>query len=218
MRTWRAKAEIRRFGKKLYAGRYLVANEGNLSLRLDDQNILITKTQVCKGELTRRDLVTIKLTNPAEASLQASSEYRMHLAIYQQHPNIKAVIHTHPPFTIACAITAAAIDQPILPEMILTEPQIAVVPYLAPSSSELAERVAQALDASRTVLLQNHGLVTVGETLQEAFWRTERCEHLCKIWLLGHLSGQVNVLTPEQVAALKGLFLNRSAASSIRGQ
>lgn len=212
MRIGKAKAEICRYGNKLYTGGFLVANEGNLSLRLDNHNILITKTQVCKGELSRRDLVKIKLTND-EVNPAASSEYRMHLTIYQQHPHIKAVIHSHPPFTTACAIAGVALDQPLLPEMVLTEPKIAVVPYAAPSSSELAHKVALALRESRTVILQNHGLVTVGETIQEAFWRTERCEHFCKIWFISHLSGHVNVLTSEQVAELNKLFINPSQAA-----
>lgn len=206
MFDWQAKAAICRYGKRLYTGGYIVAHDGNISLRCAPEHVLITKTQVCKGDLRWGDIIRVNIDGDDAASKAASSEYRMHLTIYRQHPEIRAIIHTHPPFTTAFAVAGRAIKEPILPEMVLTEPEIPLVPYAPPATQELAELVSQHLGASRSAILRNHGLVTVGDDLEEAYWRTERCEQMCRIYLLSYLLGGAQTLDAGQIKQLRDLF------------
>lgn len=206
MFDWSARAKICHYARELSRSGYVVATEGNLSLRIDEGEILITKTQVDKGRLRWRDLVKINLHDSSTGRPIASSESPMHLKIYRTYPEVRAIIHTHPPFATALAVTGVTIKEPFLPEMVLTEPVIPLVPYAPPSSWELAELVVRCLGKGRTAILQNHGLVTVGVNLREAFWRTARCEQMCKIYFISKLLGGVQPLSPEEVQRLKTLF------------
>lgn len=206
IRSWRIKKEICEIGKRLYDLGLIVANEGNISFRFDKNCIFITPSMVCKGELSPRDIVRMDYHGKYVSKYIPSSEWRIHLSIYRNFPEIDAVIHTHPPFSTAFSVTRIEQFEHILPEILIFESGIKVVPYAPPSSDKLAEQVVRHLENSKVLLLQNHGLLTVGKDLKEAFSHTERCEHFFKILFLSKMLGKIRELSEKEIEELKLIF------------
>lgn len=194
------------YGHKVYAHGLVAANDGNLSVRLDDKRILITPTLLSKGDLRPRDLVILDCEGKIIRGKAPSSEYRLHLAIYRQRSDVGAIIHTHPPYATAFAVSGMELRELFLPEMIVTIGKIPLVPYAPPSSQQLADAAAQYMIDYDVVLLQNHGLVAVGSNLSEAYARTERSEHCLQIYFLARLMGNVRQLTDDEIEELLNLY------------
>lgn len=183
--------------------------EGNVSVRLDDGNILITPSGMAKGMVTEDDLLVIAPAAQADdpraprpASRAPSSEYRMHLRIYARRPEIRAVVHAHPPLATAFAVAGEDFMAPVLPEIILQMGGVPLVPYATPGTDALGDALEPYLSRHEAFLLANHGATTIGHSLAGALHRMESLEQAARTIMGARLLGRVNPLTADQVLAL----------------
>lgn len=176
------KRSIIDIGKFLYDKGYVVATDGNISVKFNPVKVLITRSGICKGEMAIKDILPLSLRGVAQLdNLQVSSEYQMHLAIYHSRPDIKAIIHAHPLYSTIFAATGKKIDTKLLTETEETLGQIGYVGYYKPGSLELAKAVGSVSLKSNVIILARHGVVVCGKDLSEAKYSLERLELLAKI-------------------------------------
>jgi len=189
--------------RRIYNKGFVAANDGNVSVRISDDEIIATPTGMSKGFLTTDQLVKINMNGEKlEGYLNPSSEIKVHIRIYKERPDVRAVVHAHPPISTAFAVAGIPLDQLILPEVILTLGIIPIAPYAPPSTEELAEKVGEYIRCCDAVLLANHGAVTVGPDVYSAYYRMETLEHYAHILWIARLLGGPRQLTPEDVNKL----------------
>jgi len=199
-----------RAGRDLYRQGMMAGTAGNLSARLDESRVLITPSGVAKGRLRTEDLIVISMDGKVlEGRGKPSSETGMHLAIYQRFPQVMAVIHAHPPMATALAAAHRLLAVEALAEALYLLGSVPVVPYLPPGSQQLAERVADALQQGDGALLQNHGAVTVGTTVEAARCKMEVLEALAGVTFRAVRLGGAVPLPPAEVERLRGLWQQR---------
>ncbi len=190
--------EIVEIGQKIYARGMVAANDGNISVRLDKNHILITPTKSSKGFLTPEMLVVVDSEGKKVAGTgQTTSELLMHLAIYKEKPDLNAIVHCHPAFATAFALSGKLPPFNYMPEALLGLGEICLVPYAAPSTKELADAIAAACQKSQALLLANHGAVTVAKNLNQAYYMMESLEHICRIGFYAQLLGGPQTLSQE---------------------
>lgn len=207
---------ICRIGGLLYDRSYVVSSDGNVSIRLDENRVLATPTMMCKGRMTEADLAVTDMEGKPLSDKRASSELAMHLLIYNERPDIRAVCHAHPPHGTAFAVAGLAIDQPILSEVILTLGCVPLTSYGTPSTDELTEAMRPFVKNHNALLMANHGAVAYGEDLWQAFDRLETLEHTAKIAILSRALGGANNLPADAIEKLvqireKAGYLTESA-------
>ena len=187
----------------MYERGYIVACEGNLSVRLDEERMLTTPTCMNKGMLTPDDLVIIDLEGRHVAGeRKASSELAMHLLFYRMRPDVQAICHAHPPTATGFAVAGRALDQALLPEVIVGLGQIPLVKYGTPGTPELSAAIEPYVLHYDALLMANHGAVTCGPDTLTAFYRMETIEHFAKITLAAELAGTPTLLSSREVAKL----------------
>lgn len=191
-------------GRRLYAKGFVAGNEGNLSVRHGDR-LLVTPSGACKGFLRPEDMVVTDIDGRPLNGARATSEILMHAAVYRRRPDVKAVVHAHPPVATGFAVAGLALDRPVLAEPVVTLGPVPVVPFGTPSTVDLADRVDAAVGAAQALLLANHGALTVGETLWRAWERMETLEQFARVALVARLLGREMELRPEDVARLEKL-------------
>jgi L-fuculose-phosphate aldolase len=200
------RAEIVAIGRRLYEDRLIVAGDGNLSIRLDEQHILTTPSGMCKGMLAPDDLVIVDLAgNVVEGLRKPSSELKMHLAAYRARPDVRAVVHAHPPTAVACTLAGVGLDARLLPELVLTLGEVPTAPYALTGTNEVPESIAPLLPNHNAMLLSHHGALTLGATLWEAFMRMEQVEHGAKVLLMARQLGTITPLPSSRLAELDAL-------------
>ncbi len=176
--------QICQIGQRLYDKGFVVANDGNISAKLDDNRILITPTGVSKGDMTPQSLIVIDGDgNVLEGGAKPSTEAKMHLAIYRARPDVAAVVHAHPPIATAFAVARKPMVKPIIAETIVTVGEVPVAPYALTGTNQVVAAIEPFLKDYNALLLANHGLVTWGKDLTQAFFRHESVEHYGKIIL-----------------------------------
>lgn len=196
-------------GDRLYRFGHVVANDGNISHRIADDLIVTTPTGVCKGDMTPEMMVFVDLQGKVlSPGKKPSSEILMHLFIYQQRPDIRAVVHAHPAHTTAFATAGIALDKCVLAEIVVTLGSIPVADYGTPSTQELPETLRPYIQNHEAILLANHGAVTLGRDLWEAYFKMERVEHYAKIIYLSRMLGGEKSLSREQVENLYDIRQN----------
>jgi L-fuculose-phosphate aldolase len=194
---------ICKVGRWLYEHEYIVALEGNLSVRLDDGRVLMTPTRMNKGMLAAQDLVITDLDGRQLAGdRKFSSEVAMHLLFYHMRTDVNAVCHAHPPTATGFAVAGRALSQALLPEMIVGLGQVPLVHYATPGTRELSAALEPFVPHYDALLLANHGAVTCGPDLLTAFFHMETIEHCAKITLIAELAGEPNLLSHKEVAKL----------------
>jgi L-fuculose-phosphate aldolase len=182
-----------------YARHLMTSNDGNISVRLDEGRVLITPSGISKGRMQAEDLLVIDLHGEAVSSpagYRPSTETPMHLEVYKQRADVRAVIHAHPVF--ATALTVAGFDFPadILPEVLLTLGEVPVSAYATPSSHEDAEVIRPLIRSHDAILLRQHGSLTVGKDLEEALIHLERLEHVAEVFWRAQILGHVERIPP----------------------
>jgi L-fuculose-phosphate aldolase len=197
-----ARREIVRVGQLMYERGYVVSSDGNLSVRLDDGRILATPTQTSKGRMTEDSLALTDIEGKPLNDRRASSELAMHLLVYAERPEVKAVCHAHPPHGSAFAVAGLAIDEPILSEVILTLGCVPLAAYGTPSTEELTGAMRPLVKHHNALLMANHGAVAYGENLWQAFDRLETLEHTAKIAILARALGGARNLPPDSIEKL----------------
>lgn len=197
-----ARREIVRVGQLMYERSYVVSSDGNISVRLDDGRIVATPTMTSKGRMTEDSLALTDIEGKPLSDRRASSELAMHLLIYRERADIKAVCHAHPPHGTAFAVAGLAIDQPILSEVILTLGCVPLADYGTPSTNELTEAMRPLVKHHNALLMANHGAVAYGADLWQAFDRLETLEHTARIAILARLLGGSRNLPADAIEKL----------------
>lgn len=184
-------------GRWMYEREFIVAAEGNLSVRLNNGHILITPTCLNKGMLKPRDMVVVDIEGRhISGAREVSSEIGMHLFYYRVRPDVKAVCHAHPPTATGFASSGRGLDRALLPEVVVGLGKIPLVEYATPGTPELISVLEPYAPYYDALLLANHGAVTCGSDLLTAFFRMETIEHTAKITLAAEAAG-VPVLLPS---------------------
>jgi len=197
------KKEVVEICRRVYQRGYVAANDGNVSARIDDDRVVLTPTGMSKGFLQPADLVVVDMEGKVVAGTRRpSSESKMHLTIYGARPDIRAVVHAHPPTATGFAVAGIPLTECVLPEVIISVGSIPIAEYAAPGTQELAEVVSRYLKSYDAVMLENHGAITVGETVTSAHFKMETMEHFAKIMLVARLLGNVQGLSPRDVQDL----------------
>ena len=202
----RLRADIVEIGRRVYARGYVASNDGNISVRLDEKRVLTTPTGVSKGFMTPDMMVVTDLAGEKVAGdRNASSELLMHIAVYEQRPDVRAVVHAHPPTATGFAVAGIPLDRAVLAEVVTTLGSIPIADYGTPSTQELADAVRQHIRAHDGMLLANHGAVTVADDLFAAYYKMETVEHFARISLVARQLGGERLLSREEVDRLQGL-------------
>ena len=195
--------EICLVGRWMYERGFIVAAEGNLSVRLGNGRILTTPTLMNKGKLRPEDLVVTDLDGrQLTGSRKVSSELGMHLLFYRLRPDVNAICHAHPPTATGFAVAGRGLDRALLPEVIVNLGHIPLVQYATPGTPELSDALAPFAPHYDALLLANHGAVTCGADMTSAFFRMETIEHSAKITLAAESAGEPVLLSRREVAKL----------------
>ncbi|HEX5069606.1 MAG TPA: class II aldolase/adducin family protein [Vicinamibacterales bacterium] len=200
--------DIVEVGRRLWARGFVASNDGNISVRLGPDRLLMTPASVSKGFMTPDMMVVTDLDGAvveAAPGRKPSSEALMHLVAYRQRPDIGAVVHAHPPTSTGFAVAGIPLDRAVLAEVVTTLGSIPIAEYGTPSTRELADTVAPLLKAHDGVLLANHGAIALGADLFGAYYKMETIEHFAKISLTARLLGREHLLSREEVDRLQGL-------------
>jgi L-fuculose-phosphate aldolase len=198
--------KIVRYGKCLYDSGFIAATDGNLSARLDAGRLLITPTTTCKGMLQPEDLVIIDSDGrKLEGRNEVSSEVAMHLLIYRLRPDVRAVVHAHPPTATGFAAAGIALNEPLISEVVLTIGEVPLAPYACPGTQELPESLRPFVPGHQAILMANHGVVTYGDDLDHAYMHMETVEHFAKIALVARTLGEPKVIAPAEVVRLQAI-------------
>src|SRR6186713_3615438 len=193
-------------GRRLYARGYTASNDGNISTRLDDRRLLMTPKSVCKGFMSSEMMCITDLDGKKLAGERdPSSEMQMHLEVYRQRPDAKAVVHAHPPIATGFAVAGIPLDRAVLAEVVTTLGSIPIAEYGTPSTPELPAAVRKYIKAHDGLLLANHGALTCCRTVMTAYYKMETIEHFAKISLVARLLGREHLISREEVERLQGL-------------
>ena len=195
--------EIVRFGRMIYERGYVAATDGNLSVRLSEDRVLATPTAMCKGMMQPRDLVVVGLDGrQVSGKRDVSSEIAMHLLIYKLRPDVKAVVHAHPPTATGYAAAGLALNPALLSEVTICLGPVPLAEYATPGTPELSERLAPLVPKYDAILMSNHGVVAYGEDLLIAYMHMDTVEHFAKIALVTHLLGKQQLLSEQELEKL----------------
>ncbi len=206
--TAEAKNEIIEIGRRMYEKGYVVANDGNISVRADKHSIWVTPTGVSKGTMNDAMLVHMSLDGSiVEGTYKPSSEVKMHLRVYRENPAVCAVVHAHPPTATAFAASGLSLEEPILSETAMLLGSVPLVPYSTPGTDQVPNAVAPYCNTHCALLLANHGVLTWGNSLEQAYFRLEELEQTARIYLISKfILKSPKLLTKEQIEALPKLF------------
>lgn len=197
------KSDIIECGRRLYTKGFVAANDGNISVKISEQEIIATPTGCSKGFMRVEDLVTLdRHGNVLSGSTQPSTEIRMHLAIYEERPDIQAVVHAHPVYATGFATANIPLSECVLAEIITTLGSVPMAPYATPSTRDLADSVRPIIRHADTCLLANHGVVACGRDVFDAYYKLERVEHYAHILLVAKMLGGERILSPDEVNKL----------------
>jgi L-fuculose-phosphate aldolase len=200
------KREIVEVGRRVYQRGYVASNDGNISARLDDKRVVITPTGVSKGFMTPEDLIVLDMEGKVvSGTKKPSSEMFMHLSVYKHRPDVMSVCHAHPPYATGFAVAGIPLDKCILPEVIIVLGGIPIVEYGTPGTSEFFKPVLKIIDKYDAFLLANHGALTIGKDVVNAYHKMETLEHFAHIAFVAQQLGHMNVLNTEQVRKLTDL-------------
>ena len=195
-------------GRICYDRRLTTSNDGNISVRLDDRRMLITPSGISKGRLEPDDLLIMDLDGnvlSAQPGRKPSSETPMHIEVYKQRGDVRAVLHAHPVFATALTVAGLAFPIDILPEVLLTLGEVPVTAYATPSSYEDAEAIRPLIGNHNALLLCQHGSLTLGRDLDEALIRLERIEHVAEVFWRAQMLGGINRIPDAEQQKLRGL-------------
>ncbi len=199
-----AKKAIIDIGQRMYVRGFVAANDGNISVRVGDNEVWATPTGVSKGYMKKKMLVKVDLDGRVlEGDRKPSSELKMHLRAYRENAAIRSVCHAHPPICTSFAVAGIPLDSPILSEAVITLGDVPVTPYAELGTEAVSEVIAPYCHTHNGVLLGNHGAVTWAEDAYSAYYRLESMEYYAKILLItDKILGAQNRLSDEQIDRL----------------
>jgi L-fuculose-phosphate aldolase len=200
------KQDICDIGRRIYAKGFAAANDGNITVRIGENEVLCTPTMHCKGFLKPDDIATVDMTGKQIAGRKPrSSEALLHLEIYRQRKDVKSVVHCHPPHATAFAVAREPIPQCVLPEVEVFLGDVPITEYETPGGQAFADTILPFVDRTNIIILANHGTVSYGENVERAYWWTEILDAYCRILMLAKNLGRVNYFTEEKERELLAL-------------
>ncbi len=200
------KKDICDIGLRIYNKGFAAANDGNITVRISDNEVLCTPTMHSKGFLKPDDICTIDMTGKQIAGRKKrSSEALLHLEIYKQRPDIKSVVHCHPPHATAFAIAREPIPQCVLPEVEVFLGDVPITRYETPGGQAFADTIIPFVDKCNVMILANHGTVSFGADVERAYWWTEILDAYCRMLMLSRQLGRVNYLNETESRDLLAL-------------
>jgi L-fuculose-phosphate aldolase len=204
----RLRADIVEVGRRLWTRGYVASNDGNISVRLDAERLLMTPASVSKGFMTPDMMVVTTLDGQLISGApgrKPSSEIQMHLVAYRNRPDVGAVVHAHPPQATGFAVAGMPLDRAVLAEVVTTLGSIPIVEYGTPSTRELATTVEPYVRLHDGLLLANHGALALGADLFAAYYKMETIEHFAGISFVARMLGREHLLSREEVGRLQAL-------------
>ena len=198
-----AREDIIRIGRLLFDKGWVASNDGNISIRLDGSRILATPTGMCKGMMHADDLLILdRRGNKLSGTRERTTEINMHLTIYDLRPDIRAVVHAHPPVSTGFAAAGKALNLALLPEVVIAFGCVPLADYGLPGTPELTEPMRPLIPKHNALLMANHGVVAYGEDVFQAYFRMETVEHSARIQFVAEMLGGPNVLPRKEVNKL----------------
>ena len=195
--------DICRIGQLVFQKGWVAANDGNITIRLDAERILATPTGVCKGMMQCDDLIIVdRKGNKISGRAERTSEIAMHLTIYDMRPDIKAVVHAHPPVATGFATAGRELNLGLLPEVVIGLGCVPLAGYGLPGTPELTEPMLPLIPKYDALMMANHGSVCYGEDVYKAYFRMETVEHFARISLVAELLGGPKTLPRVEVDKL----------------
>ena len=183
-------------GRRIYNRQFAAANDGNITVRVGENEVLCTPTLHCKGFLKPDDISLVDMTGKQlSGRKKRSSEALLHLEIYKQRSDIKSVVHCHPPHATAFAIAREPIPQCILPEVEVFLGDVPITKYETPGGQAFADTIIPFVKKTNVMILANHGTVSYGETVEQAYWWTEILDSYCRMLMLAKQLGNVSFLS-----------------------
>ncbi|HYT88502.1 MAG TPA: class II aldolase/adducin family protein [Gemmataceae bacterium] len=206
MNEFKVKEQICEIGRRVYAKGFAAANDGNISVRLNDREIMCSPTMISKGFMKPEDICKVDYEGKQLAGTRKrSSEILLHLAVYKNRPDVQAVVHCHPPHATAFAVAGVPVPNCILPEVEVFLGEVPTAIYETPGNQKFAETIVPHLKSSNTIILANHGTVTFGPDLEKAYWNSEIIDAYCKILILAQQLGPVRYFNQGQTKELLDL-------------
>jgi len=200
------KEEICDIGRRIYAKGFAAGNDGNISFRLGPDEVLCTPTMMSKGFLRPDDLCIVNMDGKQlDGRRQRSSEILLHLTIMKERPDIRSVVHCHPPHATAFAVAREPIPQCVLPEVEVFLGDVPIARYETPGGQKLADTVTPFVKRANVVILANHGTVSFGESVERAYWWTEILDAYCRILILSKEIGRVSYFNRQETRELLDL-------------
>ena len=204
---YQVKQEICAIGDRLYKRGYAAGNDGSISFRISENEVVCTPTMISKGFMTPEDLCVVDMNGKQLAGKRkATSEIRLHLTIMKERPEVKSVVHCHPPYATAFGMAREPIPPCALPEIEIHLGEVPIAKYAIPGGQEFADTVLQFVHKTKVVVLANHGTVSWGENPEQAYWYTEMLDAYCHMLILAKSIGNVGYFTKaeeEELLALK---------------
>jgi L-fuculose-phosphate aldolase len=191
---------------RMYRQGYIAAGDGNVSCKIDDERVLVTPTGFHKGFITADDLVVVDVNGKLlRGAHKPSSEFAMHALSYRERPDVRAVVHGHPPLTVGLALAGVSLAQCVLSETCLVLGAILTAPYSTPTTDEVPTVLRPFVRQANAIVMDRHGALTLGRDLDEAYNRMEAMEHASKITHAARAIGPIKPLPEHEVAKLNAL-------------
>ncbi|MBQ8005924.1 MAG: class II aldolase/adducin family protein [Clostridia bacterium] len=199
------KEQICEIGRRIYAKGMVASNDGNISVKLSENEFLCTPTGVSKGFMTTEYICKVdKDGNVIEANpgFKPSSEIKMHMRVYRERPDVNAVVHAHPLYATSFAIAGIPLTDPIMPEAVIALGSVPIAEYGTPSTEEIPNAISKYLQSYDAVLLANHGALSFSDSLLNAYHKMESLEFYAQLLYHAKMLGGPKLLTDEQVEGL----------------
>lgn len=205
------KKQICEIGKRVYNNGFVAANDGNISVKINDKEVLCTPTGISKGYMTPDMICKVDLTGrviSSNGNYKPSSEVKMHLRVYKERPDVKSVVHAHPPYGTSFAIAGIPLTKAIMPEAVISLGCVPIAEYGTPSTDEIPDAVSKYLNNYDAVLLENHGALSYGPDLISAYFKMESLEFYAKLTYLSSQIGEPQILDKIQIEKLLDIRKN----------
>lgn len=206
MSEWKLREQMCEIGRRVYAKGFAAANDGNISYRLSEDRVLCTPTRVSKGFMKPDDLCVVDMEGKqVSGKRKRSSEILLHLSILGARPDVRSCVHCHPPHATAFAVAHEPIPKCTMPEFEVFLGEVAITPYETPGGQKFADTVLPYVKDTDTIILANHGTITYGADLEDAYFKTEIIDAYCRILILTKQLGRVNYYNDDKAAELINL-------------
>ncbi|MCI5971140.1 MAG: class II aldolase/adducin family protein [Clostridia bacterium] len=199
------KQQICDIGKRIYDRGMVAANDGNISVKISDNEFLCTPTGVSKGFMTPEYICKVDAEGKvleANGNFRPSSEIKMHMRVYKERPDVVSVVHAHPMYATSFAIAGIPLVDPIMPEAVISLGAVPIAEYGTPSTEEIPDAVSKYLQDFDAVLLENHGALSYGDSLLTAYHKMESLEFYAQLLFLSKQLGGPNKFDNENIKRL----------------